>query len=427
MRSPIMKKKIAIIGGGIAGLTSAYLLKDRHDITLYEKDDRLGGNAHTHRTHDGYEFDIAVAVFGKGSYKNFVKLLSKLDIKTKRIIQSFVSLHNLDTQKGLYFTPHSLKALKAQHFDMLRPRNLYAIISIFPNLTKGIKLMKQGKFDDLTMAEAMKLIPGLKGNAKLIFLFTLCIVTSMYYEEILTGPAKFFFQKIDHLKDFFSPRMIFEMNCAANKTKDYVNALASAYPDSIVLNSKIKRVERSENNITLKMADGKSSQYDSLIFACNADQALTLLEKPTDEEKRLLGPWKYKEGPIVVHRDYSSFPKRDLCQAFTFLYTDRYGEIHTSVNGSVWHEPGVPEDCPYISSQHPNFPIDKTLVDYKKVFRTPIFDHESVKTIKELKTLNGKINTYYCGSHFGYGLHEDAVTSAIDVARMLGADWDQVS
>ena len=97
--------------------------------------------------------------------------------------------------------------------------------------------------------------------------------------------------------------------------------------------------------------------------------------------------------------------------------------VHTSVTGHVWNLTNVPDDCPYSSTQHPNFPIKDELIDFKKEFRTPIFDKKSVESIQHLPLLNENKTTFYCGSHFGYGLHEDAVNSAIDIADKLGVGW----
>ena len=159
-----------------------------------------------------------------------------------------------------------------------------------------------------------------------------------------------------------------------------------------------------------------------MIFACNADQALELLDAPTPLERELLSAWRYKDGRLVVHRDHTAFPKRELMQAYTFLYRRRDGGFSTSVNGSLWFEPGVPRTCDLIASQHPNFPIREDRIELDTVLRTPIFDFRSCATTARLPELNGVKNTYYCGSHFGYGLHEDAIRSAVDVARALGVE-----
>ncbi len=171
------------------------------------------------------------------------------------------------------------------------------------------------------------------------------------------------------------------------------------------------------------MENGGEVHFDKVVFACNADQALDMLQEPTAEEQRLLGAWTYTEGRVVVHRDHEHFPIRPLMQGYTFLYRAGGRYIDTSVSGSLWALPSVSKKSDIISTQHPNFPIRKELILFEKVFRTPIFDFNSCESIRELPSLNGIRNTYYCGSHFGFGLHEDAVTSAITVAKMLGVEF----
>ena len=104
---------------------------------------------------------------------------------------------------------------------------------------------------------------------------------------------------------------------------------------------------------------------------------------------------------------------------YTFLYKEKGRYIESSISGSLWILPGVSDRCNLISTQHPNFPIDKDRIVFEKVFRTPLFDFNSCATTRELPALNGINNSYYCGSHFGFGVHEDAVTSAIAVAEKL--------
>ncbi len=416
-----MKKKIAIIGGGIAGLTAAYLLNRKHDITLFEKDDRLGGNAHTITTKDGLSFDIAAAVFGKNSYPNFVRLLKELDVPMCSLAGGGVGWRNLDTNEARYF-PTTLRGFIAQRFAQFNPITFYRSIKAFMNMQEGKRLYKQGKLEELTMEEAYRLLPPFKGDTIFIHNFLLCIVSSMYYEEVMKGPAEYFFGKMVTHKDFFE-NFIFGLFQAEKNTISYVDALAAHFRDKVVLESKIKSVARDEKGVTLKMADGSEARFEKVVFACNADQALRLLESPTADEKRLLGAWRYKDGPIVVHTDRTYFP-REYYNLFTFLYTNRDGKVHTSVNGHIRNLRSVPDDCKYISSQHPNFPIKEDLIEFKKVFRTPIYDENSFLTIRQLPGLNGKTNSYFCGSHFGYGLHEDCVTSAIQVASMLGVEWD---
>ena len=422
-RKGTMQEKIAIVGGGIAGLTAAYLLNKKYDITLFEKSGRIGGNAYTHRTKDGIEVDIAVAAFGKAGYKNFYRMLDAFEIKTSMCPASYMSIYNLDTKKGLYFTPLSLRGLVAQKFALLKPGNILSFMKINRALKKLKKMLTDKELDGITLRGAIDRIPELRGDALLLFMFALCLLSSMYYEEVMDSPARFFVEKLTVHDDVMSPKSTYSVQCVTEKTKAYVDALSASFIDKIVFHANIGKVARNEKEITVRMEDGGILSFDKIVFACPADTAFKLLERPTEKETNLLGAWKYKDGAITVHKDHSSFPKRDLIQAYTFLYTERDGSVHTSVNGALWHEPGAPKDCNYISSQHPNFPVKEELIDFQTVFRTPVYDERSYATIRHLPLLNSGGNTFYCGSYFGFGLHEDAVSSAINVCKKLGVEW----
>ncbi|HDY83064.1 MAG: hypothetical protein DRI34_09855 [Deltaproteobacteria bacterium] len=416
-----MKGKIAVIGGGVAGLTAAHLLCRQYQVQLFEKTDRIGGNAYTYRTRDGEEVDIAVAAFGKAGYPTFYKLLKHLGIKTRLCLSSYMSFHDLDRGTGIYLTP-GLRGLAAQRFRLLKPSLLRQIRRLFRGVKKSYRLLDQGAFTDQTLAQALERIPELSDEARIIFICSLCLLSSMSASEVLDSPAEFFFHKLKVHHDVISPKAVYSVRAVANKTRSYIDALAAPFRDNIVLSADIRTVERSPQQVSLLFADGSRASFDKVIFACHADQALALLARPNAEEQRLLGPWRYKDGRMLLHADHSSFPRRALMQAYTFLYTDRQGRFDTSVNGALWHEPGVSRRCRLISSQHPNFEVAPELVEFETVLRTPIFDFASVPTIEQLPTLNGNLNSYYCGSYFGHGLHEDAVSSAVAVARQLGVE-----
>lgn len=416
-----MSKKIAIVGGGIAGLTAAYRLYRNNEITLYEKQSRLGGNACTHRTMQGDEVDIAVAAFGKAGYPTFFSLLDELGVERGRSLNSNVSFHNLDTRKGVYITPFSLKALFAQNFAMFSPGHLKSFYRLTKGLAEANAMLKRGELEGKTMAEAFGAKPWFEGEVKAFLMSALCLLSSMQAEEIMVSPAEFFIRKLDVHNDLISAKSFYSITAVKNGTKSYVAALTKDFLPRIRPGTGVKEIVRCDGKVFITDEKGNKSEYDAVILATPANESLRLLKNPTAEEKKILGKWKYKAGRIVVHTDASSFPPRELMQAYTFLYTDRNGRFDTSVSGALWHEPGVREDCPYISTQHPNFPIDPEKIDFDTVFYTPIYDNESVAVMDKLPSLNGKLNTYYCGSYFGYGLHEDAVVSAMAAARMLGA------
>ena len=238
--------------------------------------------------------------------------------------------------------------------------------------------------------------------------------------EVLASPAEFFLDKLRTHHDMLSPKALYSVRCVRDDTRRYVNALAARYRRNVVLNARIRTVERGAPGAVLVMEDGSRRDFDAVVFACNPDQALALLATPTPLETELLGAWRYKDGRVVVHRDLTSFPPRGLIEAYTFLYTMRDGVMDTSVNGATWHSPHAPKDCEYISAQHPNYPIRADLIELDTVLRTPMFDFRSVATLPRLPELNEQGQSYYCGSYFGFGLHEDAVTSAKAVAEKFG-------
>lgn len=408
-----MKQSLAILGGGVAGLTAAYLLHEAYDITLYERDSRLGGNAYTYRSADGDDIDISVFAFSKQSYTNFFKLLGELGVETMRFSLRGIGAtsYNLDTHDGYAFSPLSLRGFLPAHFRRAR--------SMAVSMRKGVKLLDAGRLEGLSMEEALRLLPELTGDSYLHFVFMLCLTSSMSYDEFLRAPATLFFGKVK--RHFLSGPGVWRL--VKRRTRAYVDAMADRLRNRVVLNTEVREVARGDGGVTLRTDRGEEIPFNKVIFACPADQALRMLDEPTADERRLLGPWKYKDGLVVVHRDDAQFPPESMRNLYCYLYTDRNGRIETSINACYCRQKGVSKTSRFLGTQHPNFPIREELTDFQKVFRTPIFDPDSVATIAELPTLNGQRHTYYCGSHFGMGLHEDAVTSAVNVAKDLGVDW----
>ena len=413
------RRRVAIIGGGIAGLTTGYYAGRRHDVVLFEKSGRIGGNAYSHRTAGGETLDIAVAAFGKAGYKNFYALLAELDIPTELSANSYLSFHNLDTKEGLYLTLSARGAL-FQGIELFRPANLKSLAKLFIGLQRAQHRLASGSLKGVTLGRCLEELPEFSGDAKVVLLSALCLLSSMQVHELLSSPAEFFLNKLKTHHDVISPKAVYSVRCVRDGTRRYVNALAARFRKDIRFNARIKTVERGEAGATLVMEDGSRESFDFVVFACNPDQALALLAAASPLEKELLGAWRYKEGRVVVHRDHSAFPPRALIEAYTFLYTLRDGRMETSVNGALWHEPQASKDCDYISAQHPNYEIKKELIELETRLRTPLFDFDSVATIPRLPELNEQGRAFFCGSYFGYGLHEDAVTSAKAVAARLG-------
>ncbi len=425
------RERVAIVGGGVAGLTAGYLLSRRYDVELYEASRRVGGNAYTVTTARGETVDIAVAAFGKAGYPRFYALLNHLGVRTRVSPSAYMSFRDLDTGRGLYVTP-TLQGLWAQRFDLLRPSRLSAFLRVLAGVQHGRWRLRRGCLEGLTLGQALDALPALRrdDDARLVLLAALCLLSSMSAAEVLDAPASFFFHKLDVHSDIISPRAFYSVRTVEGFTRRYIEALAAPLwaAGRLHIDTPVGRIERGEGgsrgpDVALHFPGGRVERFHRVVLATGADEALKLLARPTADEARLLGPWRYKPGRVVLHRDRSSFPPRPLSQAYTFLYTRRRGVLDTSVNGDLRYEPGVDPACDLVSSQHPNFPIDPSLVELDTVLRTPVFDFAAAATVPSLGRLNAGPGVFFCGSYFGHGLHEDAVGSAMDVAAALGAPF----
>lgn len=416
-----MRRNLAVVGAGIAGLTAAYQLNKQHQVTVFERSGRIGGNAFGYTTQNGENLDIAAAAFGRAGYPNFYALLAEIGVPTRVSLGSFLSFYDLHAKHGLFITP-SPRALHLQDYELLHPKNVKSLGKLLLGVKKGISLLGSGALDGLTFEEWLGQ-SDLDPQARRVLLCTLCLLSSMRCSEVLSSPATFFLEKLAVHHDVISPRAAYSVRCIEQGTQHYITTMASGFRERIELNSEIATVSRSEEQVAVIMRNGQRRLFDAVVFACNADQALRLLAEPTEVERRVLGAWRYNEGRVVLHRDLSSFPPRRLTQAYTFLYTERDGQLNTSVNGALWHLPSASPNCEYVSTQYPNFQIRDDLIEFETVLRTPVFDSTSIAARAELEALNGTLNTYFCGSHFGFGLHEDAVRSAFEVAARLGVPF----
>jgi uncharacterized protein len=411
--------KIAVIGTGISGLSAAWLLHRRHDVTVYEKAGRVGGHSRTLMVRHGGR-DIAVdtgfIVFNERNYPNLTALFGHLGVAVKNSDMSF----GLSVDGGrLEWGAKGLNAVFGQRRNLLRPRFLKLLYDVM-------------RFNALVEAEAER-APGETLGALLdrmgmgdwfrrnYILPMAGAIWSCPPSKMLEFPARTFVR-------FFANHSLLSLSGQPQwKTVDggaqsYVEKITAPLADRVRTGCGAVRVSRKFGGVQIHDARGHAEYFDHIVFACHADEALAALADPSDEERAALGAFQYQRNVAVLHRDISVMPKSRRCWASWVYHADGRG-AEPAISVTYWMNSlqGIDESCPLFVTLNPSQPIDERRVFDRHVFEHPAFDFAALRGQERLKRMQGLANTWFCGAHMGHGFHEDGLVSAMAVAEALGA------
>jgi predicted NAD/FAD-binding protein len=212
-------------------------------------------------------------------------------------------------------------------------------------------------------------------------------------------------------------------------SQSYVKAILRTFKTKVRTGEKVEEVRRKDTSdpgqgVTLRTREGKEYSYDKVVMACHADEALSLLVEPTDDERRLLSAWNYQKNNTVLHTDRDVLPPRKRARASWNYFRERETTMAqpACVNYHMNRIQGL--DCreQYFVTLNRVRPIPEKYVLKEIYFTHPTFTRAAVESQKELPNLNGVKNTYFCGNYFGNGFYESAVESAVAVARCFDLD-----
>jgi len=413
---------IAVIGGGVAGIASSWLLSKHHEVTLFEANSYLGGHTHTVVLEDGPDagtpVDTGFIVLNDRTYPLFRKFLSQIGISTRNTGMSF-SFH--DQVSGLAYSGSGLSGLFAQRGNLLRPAFWRMIRGMLRFFKESEDALKNDSIPDVSLGEHLAgRYP--RETIEDYILPMAAAIWSAAPDEMENFPAASFlsfFQNHGLLSLSERPQWM----TVVGGSHSYVRKFASSFPGRIRLDDPVKSISRSTADVRIRTRKGEELTFDRVVVAAHADEALRVLEDPSSEERRLLGAWRYQANDTVLHSDTSVLPpvRRawscwNYCREMTGVKTSS-----VSVSYSMNLLQGLGTVNHYCVSLNRRTPINDNSVIARMVYHHPVYTFDSVSSQPELPSLNGRMNTWFCGSYFGYGFHEDAIRSAVLVGRDFGA------
>ena len=411
--------KIAIIGSGISGLTSAYLLNRNHDITVFEANDYIGGHTHTHNIKikdKEYAVDTGFIVYNERTYPNFIKLLDTLGVERQ---VSTMGFSVKSASEDYEYAGESLNSLFAKRSNIFRLGFLRMLYEMY---RFGKKSDSTGLGLDVSITLGTYLRSENYSNEFInYFIIPMgAAIWSTPANKVLDMPAYFF------IKFFYNHGMLEIINrpkwwVIKDGSSAYIKKIIKGFESKINLSSPIKTVSRLDNGIEIETANSKKPlMFDAVVFATHSDQALGMLKDPTEKEKDILSSIPYQKNEVLLHTDSSVLPKRKLAWASWNYQLDSNPEspVVLTYNMNILQSLDCDETFCVTLNDHQS--VDKSKVLKKITYHHPLFNVKGIEAQKRKLEISGVNNTYYCGAYWHNGFHEDGVASAIEVCKHFG-------
>jgi hypothetical protein len=417
---PVCRLKIAIVGTGISGLSAAWLLSQRHDVTVYERADRVGGHSNTVLAKvDGHRIpvDSGFIVFNRKTYPNLTALFDLLKVPTERSNMSFaVSLDD----GALEYSGSGLSGLFGQPHNLLRPRfwsMLHDVLRFYRHAPQDIEWS-----DDRQITLGEYLARGRYGapfrDDHLLPMGS--AIWSAVPKAMLEYPAAAFIRFHDN-HGLLQVRNRPTWETVVGGSRNYVKRLCAPFADCIRLNAGIRAVRRLPDRVAVTDVHGRLEAFDHVVMAGHADETLAALADPSPREQQLLGAFRYSRNLAVLHTDQSLMPKRRAVWS-SWNYIGPRADAGDAVCVTYWMNrlQNLGTKTPVLVTLNPPRPPRAATLLHSEVYDHPTFDAKAMDAQRRLWLLQGERNTWFCGAYFGAGFHEDGLQAGLAVAEQLG-------
>ena len=411
--------KIAVIGSGISGLSSAYYLSKKHKVDLFEKQDRFGGHSYTLdiklNDKEKVAVDIGFMVFNKITYPNLINFFKENEIEIEESDMSFSV-----TVKGtnIEYCGKGINGIFSNRGNLLNPKFVkmfFEIISFYKNCEN----LDPNSLDKITLGEYLHNIGKSKYFIDYHIIPMVSAIWSMPPYEASQMPLVFFI-------NFFKNHGLFKLKnrpqwfTVANRSKTYVSKILSKISGEYFKNYEINKVVRNSNGV--KIYYGSESEfftYDKVVLASHADESLKIISDISDREKEILSNFKYKPNKAVIHSDESVMPKNKQAWCSWNSSLNPENKEHSSVTYWLNQLQNLKIDKNIFLTINPFFKIDHDKVFNEIDFAHPYYDENALQNQSNLKSIQNVNNTLFAGSYFGYGFHEDGIKSSMEMLKTL--------
>ena len=407
--------RIAVIGSGISGLSAAHYLSKKNKVDLFEKEDHFGGHSYTIDVKDNNNHvpvDIGFIVFNFKTYPNFVKFLNDNDIEIEKSNMSFsVSVKETEIEycgKGLLGIFSNKKNLL--NFDFFKM--FFEIIKFYKKSNNLKNIEENLTLDDFLKREKMS-----KYFINYHIIPMVSAIWSMPPYEAKQMPLKFFLK-------FFQNHGLFNLKnrpqwyTIKNRSRTYVKKILETISGVYYKNYRINKISRLSNGVKVYYGgNNEFFDYDKVVIATHADEALSLITDPTPEEKSILANFKYKNNIAIIHTDESLMPKNKKAWSSWNSSINKENTSETSITYWLNLLQNLKTNKNIFLSLNPFLKIDPKKIISKVKFTHPYYDKEALENQNRLKNIQNKKNLLFCGSYFGYGFHEDGIRSSLEMIK----------
>jgi predicted NAD/FAD-binding protein len=409
-------ESIAIIGTGIAGMGCGHFLHQEYDIEFYEQNNYIGGHTNTVYVEENGKsipIDTGFIVFNNETYPNLVKLFQRLKVDVKPTNMSF-SVQHVPTH--LEYGSQQLFAQSKNYFNPSFVKMLFQITRFY---RESGEVMENDRFASYSLLDYIK---ERKYSDDFVYKYIVPMSSALWSTPVditLKYPVR-------TLVQFFKNHGLlgidtqFQWYTVNHGSWQYRDKLIAPFKHKIQTSKAAKRIYREDGKVRIVANDGTEKIFDKVILACHADQAIRLLSDPTDLENRLLLNFSYQKNIATLHTDESIMPKKkSIWSAWNYRVEELNGETTATTIYDMNILQSLSKNKNYFVSINDPGKVDPSKVIRKIEYEHPIFTTATAKAQKELSQLNANGTTFFCGSYFRFGFHEDAFTSAVNLCQRL--------